>query len=137
MLKRIKFFGFGFLLSILILSFTGGNRLSDTFLAYINYFNMNKRVIYHLDKKEMLIFSEKSKCQMDLNKIEKKDISMILKNSKINFSKSKRSNDTCQFFVVEGLFLEDKIVMNFTFCADENTSTLNNIILNNNLVNCE
>ena len=94
MLKRIKFFGFGFLLSILILSFTGGNRLSDTFLAYINYFNINKRVIYHLDKKEMLIFSEKSKCQMDQNKIEKKDISLILKNSKINFSKSERSNDS-------------------------------------------
>ena len=44
MLRRLMFFGVGALISILILSI-GDNRVKDTFVAYINYFNPEKRVI--------------------------------------------------------------------------------------------
>ena len=41
-------FGFGALISIFFLSLGPENRLKKTFYAYIDYFNVNKRVIYHL-----------------------------------------------------------------------------------------
>ena len=44
MLRRLIFFGVGALISIIVLSI-GDNRVKDTFVAYINYFNPEKRVI--------------------------------------------------------------------------------------------
>ena len=44
MLRRLMFFGVGALISIIVLSI-GDNRVKDTFVAYINYFNPEKRVI--------------------------------------------------------------------------------------------
>ena len=42
------FFGFGALISVFFLSMGPENRLKDTFYAYIDYFDMDKRVITHL-----------------------------------------------------------------------------------------
>ena len=39
MLRRLMFFGVGALISIIVLSI-GDNRVKDTFVAYINYFNL-------------------------------------------------------------------------------------------------
>ena len=48
MLRRLIFFGFGVFISIMFLSMGPENRLKNTFYAYIDYFNINKRVINHL-----------------------------------------------------------------------------------------
>ena len=48
MIRRLVLFGFGALISIFFLSLGPENRLKETFYAYIDYFNINKRVIYHL-----------------------------------------------------------------------------------------
>jgi len=48
MKRRLLFFGFGALISIFFLSMGPENRLKDTFYAYMDYFDMDKRVITHL-----------------------------------------------------------------------------------------
>lgn len=45
MLRRLKFFGLGALISIIFLSLGPENRLKHTFYSYIDYFNPEKRVI--------------------------------------------------------------------------------------------
>ena len=65
MFRRLLYFGFGFLLSILLLSLGPNNRLKETFVAYVNYFDMDKRVMYHLDKGEDTIFSKLAECQIE------------------------------------------------------------------------
>jgi len=45
MLRRLKFFLIGSLISIIFLSTGPENRLKDTFYAYVDYFNPEKRVI--------------------------------------------------------------------------------------------
>ncbi len=45
MLRRLKFFLIGSLISIVFLSMGPENRLKDTFYAYVDYFNPEKRVI--------------------------------------------------------------------------------------------
>ena len=43
MLRRLIFFGFGVFISIMFLSMGPENRLKNTFYAYIDYFNINKK----------------------------------------------------------------------------------------------
>ncbi|MDC0909473.1 hypothetical protein OAQ21_05065, partial [Flavobacteriales bacterium] len=63
MLRRLSFFGFGVLISIFFLSMGPENRLKNTFYAYIDYFNMDKRVISHLVNDKTL-FTDESECQL-------------------------------------------------------------------------
>jgi hypothetical protein len=74
MRRRLLFFGFGALISIFFLSMGPENRLKDTFFAYVDYFNMHKRVISHLypnttdDEGNVLLiapeFSTQAECQL-------------------------------------------------------------------------
>ena len=48
MKKRILLFSFGAFVSIIFLSMGPENRLKTTFYAYLDYFDMDKRVITHL-----------------------------------------------------------------------------------------
>ena len=63
MIRRLVLFGFGALISIFFLSLGPENRLKETFYAYIDYFNINKRVIYHLYS-DSTNFTSKSECQL-------------------------------------------------------------------------
>ena len=45
MLRRLKFFGFGALISIIFLSLGPENRMKNTFYSYLDYFNPEKRVL--------------------------------------------------------------------------------------------
>ena len=47
MFRRLKFFAAGAFISILLLSMGPENRLQDTFYAYVDYFNPEKRVVSH------------------------------------------------------------------------------------------
>ena len=117
MFRRLLYFGFGFLLSILLLSIGPNNRLKDTFLAYIHYFDMDKRVIYHLDKGEDTIFSELAECQIECYNIDKKNFLSILDSGEINFDKSRRNTKPCQFYVVENQNSGYFISVEFKYCS--------------------
>ena len=55
MFRRLKFFTGGALISILILSMGPENRLKDTFYAYVDYFNPEKRVISQLSISDSIL----------------------------------------------------------------------------------
>ena len=55
MLRRLKFFAAGALISILVLSMGPENRLKDTFYAYMDYFNPEKRVISQLSISDSIV----------------------------------------------------------------------------------
>lgn len=70
MLRRFKFFAAGALISILVLSMGPENRLKQTFYAYVDYFNPEKRVVSQLSISDsIIIFPEIY--QEDLDKIYK------------------------------------------------------------------
>ena len=56
MLRRFLFFGFGVIISIFFLSMGPTNRLKETFYAYLDYFDMDKRVITHLVNDSTIFF---------------------------------------------------------------------------------
>ena len=55
MLRRLRFFAAGALISILVLSMGPDNRLKETFYAYVDYFNPEKRVISQLSISDSII----------------------------------------------------------------------------------
>ena len=55
MLRRLKFFASGALISILVLSMGPENRLKDTFYSYVDYFNPEKRVISQLSISDSIV----------------------------------------------------------------------------------
>ena len=59
MIRRLTFFGVGAIISILFLSLGPQNRLKNTFFAYIDYFNPDKRVITQLLSADSTIYFEK------------------------------------------------------------------------------
>lgn len=113
--RRIALFFFGVLLSIFILSIGPNNRLKENFLANLDYFNMNKRVIFHLNSGK-INFSEQAECQLSLYKLHKEQVLDVLKGGRVNFQKSDKKANPCQVFVVEKQVSTNFLSVSFEFC---------------------
>ena len=124
MIKRIVLFGFGALISMFFLSLGPENRLKNTFYAYLDYFNLDKRVIYHLSKEDPF-FSTKSECQIVYYNLDKSKILSVLDGGEVNFSKSNKKQDLCPIYVVENdVDNSDKELCQFAWnLLNPNTST--------------
>ena len=96
MLRRLKFFGAGALISILFLSMGPENRMKDTFYAYIDYFNPEKRVVEQLLISDSIIY----------NGVSLFEIENILEGAWVNHVLTNKSSYP-QFFVIENI-IEDK-----------------------------
>ena len=133
MIKRIVLFGFGALISIFFLSLGPENRLKNTFYAYIDYFNINKRVIYHL-KKDLPFFSTTAECQLVYFDIDKSNVLSVLDGGEVNFSKSNKEQEPCQLYLIENQIEEDFFEVMFEYCSKTKKVTVMNISLNNSEV---
>tara|TARA_B100000768_G_scaffold67691_1_gene65054 strand:+ start:31 stop:480 length:450 start_codon:yes stop_codon:yes gene_type:complete len=126
MRRRLLFFGFGALISIFFLSMGPENRLKNTFYDYLDYFDMNKRVISHLypnttDEEGNLLliepkFSTKSECQLIYYNLKKEELLSVLKDGKVNFELSDEDGEPCQYFVVENLVKGNALSVVFELC---------------------
>ena len=96
MLRRLKFFGAGALISILFLSMGPENRMKDTFYAYIDYFNPEKRVVDQLLISDSIIYNDVSSVEIE----------NILEGAWVNHDLTNKSSYP-QFFVIENI-IEDK-----------------------------
>ncbi|MEJ6749007.1 MAG: hypothetical protein QNK60_03675 [Flavobacteriales bacterium] len=96
MLRRLKFFGAGALISILFLSMGPENRMKDTFYAYIDYFNPEKRVVEQLLISDSIIY----------NGVSLVEIENILEGAWVNHDLTNKSSYP-QFFVIENI-IDDK-----------------------------
>jgi hypothetical protein len=126
MRRRLLFFGFGALISIFFLSIGPENRLKKTFYAYLDYFDMNKRVISHLyptttddDGNVILIdpeFSTKAECQLVYYNLTKEDLLSVLEDGEVNFELSNEDGEPCQYFVIENLVNGNALSVTFELC---------------------
>ena len=121
MIKRIRLFGFGFIAGIIILSIGPENRLKKTFLNYIDYFNMSKRVHYHILKSEIVLEDNLE------NKYEIDELIEAIKISKINFKKSNTDLKECKYYILETkLNLQDSEI-EIKYCEKDKKSFVSKI----------
>jgi len=126
MRRRLLFFGFGALISIFFLSMGPENRLKKTFYAYIDYFDMNQRVISHLypnttdDEGNLLLidpeFSTQAECQLVYYNLTKKDLLSVLEDGEVNFELSDEDGEPCQYFVIENSIKGNSLSVTFELC---------------------
>jgi len=136
MLRRIILFGFGALISIFFLSLGPENRLKKTFYAYVDYFNVDKRVIYHLNSDETF-FSTKSECQLVYYNLSKIELLSVLDGGEINFSKSDKDRKPCQLYFVENIINNNSAEVLFEYCSVDNKVTVKSFIINQEEGVCE
>ena len=118
--RRFLFFGIGALISIIFLSLGPENRLKITFYDYIDYFSLDKRVIYHLEN-DSTTFSTKAECQLVYYSLSKEELLEVLEDGEVNFEKSQTEKKPCQYYVVENTINEMELSVTFEFCDKENT----------------
>ena len=126
MRRRLLFFGFGVLISIFFLSMGPENRLKKTFYAYLDYFDMDKRVISHLypnttdDEGNLLLidpeFSTLAECQLVYYNLSKEDLLSVLENGEVNFELSDEDGEPCQYFVIENSVKGNALSVTFELC---------------------
>ena len=137
MLRRLIFFGFGVFISIMFLSMGPENRLKNTFYAYIDYFNINKRVINHLIS-DSTIISDKVNCKMLEYNLSKDDMLLVLNNGKVNFDKSQTIKSPCQIFYIENQENLENYEVIFEFCDIKDRVTVIDLnLLNEESILCE
>ena len=132
MKRRLLFFGFGALISIFFLSMGPENRLKDTFYAYMDYFDMDKRVITHLypnttDTAGNVIaiatdFTTQAECQLVYYNITKEDILTVLEDGEVNFDLSEEDGDPCQYYVIENSVKGFNLAVTFELCYYDDKS---------------
>ena len=126
MRRRLLFFGFGALISVFFLSMGPDNRLKDTFFAYVDYFNMDKRVISHLypnttdDEGNVILidpdFTAKAECQLVYYNLTKKDLLSVLEDGEVNFELSDEDGEPCQYYVIENSVKGIALSVTFELC---------------------
>ena len=136
MRRRLLLFGIGAFISLFFLSWGPENRLKDTFYAYIDYFDMSKRVITHLVN-EATTFSNKAECQLIYYKITKAELLSVLNKGEVNFDLSDEDGDPCQYFVIENVVNGKDFVVEFELCYYNNKSVkVMDFSVNNQQDNC-
>ena len=126
MRRRILFFGFGAIISISFLSMGPENRLKKTFYAYLDYFDMDQRVISHLypnttdDEGNVLLidpeFSTQAECQLVYYNLTKEDLLSVLEDGEVNFELSDEDGEPCQYFVIENSVNGNALSVTFELC---------------------
>ena len=99
--RRFFLFSFGAVLGCLLVYSTlikGSNR---------TYWLPQNR-IKELILKSKLIYSEHANCIMSCRKINKEDVSQILKNGEVNFDESNIHNTACPSYAIEGKLTGNK-----------------------------
>jgi hypothetical protein len=119
--RRLLLFGFGALISFFFLSLGPQNRLKDTFYAYVDYFDIDKRVISHLIN-DSTTFTSKSECQLVYYNMTKEDLLSVLDEGEVNFDLSDEDGEPCQYFVIENTVDGNQLSVEFELCYYNNKS---------------
>ncbi len=132
MKRRLLFFGSGVLISMFFLSMGPENRLKNTFYAYMDYFDMDKRVITHLypnttDTAGNIIaiatdFTTQAECQLVYYNITKEDVLTVLEDGKVNFDLSEEGGEPCQYYVIENSVKGFNLAVTFELCYYDDKS---------------
>lgn len=105
MFRRLKFFAAGAMISILLLSMGPENRLQDTFYAYVDYFNPEKRVVSQLSIADSIIV---------IPEISEKDLNTIFNGAWVNNDLSDKDSYP-QKFVLDNLVSGENVRLTVQF----------------------
>lgn len=133
--RRLLFFAFGAFISIILLSMGPENRMKKTFYAYIDYFNIDKRVIWHLEN-NITTFSTKAECQLVYYSLSEKELLSVLNGGEVNFEKSNTEKTPCQLYVVQNSLNKMDLLVNFKFCDNESTVEVMGFTVNSEMEVC-
>jgi len=136
MIRRFILFSFGIFLGVFFLSFGPNNRLKENLKDYINYFNMNSRVLYHLNKGENVELSEKAICQLSSYSLERNDLLIDISDATVNFSLSNTYSSSCKTYIVEKVINNKLMQMKFLLCDRDTKVVLESLEFKNEKPNC-
>ncbi|MAO71235.1 MAG: hypothetical protein CMD02_01845 [Flavobacteriales bacterium] len=118
MFRRLKFFSAGALISILLLTIGPENRLQNTFNAYLDYFNPEKRVVSQLSISDSIVLP---------TEISEEDFNNILKGAWVN-NKLSDKDSYPQKFVLDNLVAGENVRLTVQlFDKEEKKDSLANL----------
>lgn len=112
MIRRLSIFLFGVLLGLMVVRFAFPGRFSE----YANYFSLDYRVLYHLNK-EVVFISPLAQCKLECLNVDQEEVLDILNDGSVNFSKSQTKTEPCKSYTIE----KDNLNVIFELCEEKVT----------------
>ena len=119
MIKRLGFYGFGFLIGLMLLFFFLNGKKAGC------DYGPDARTLKNIKIKERL-FSTQSLQDLKNNNLDTAAVSSLLKSGDVNFGESNTRLDSCKVYVIQGVVKKVKLKMNVQNC--EKTATITSII---------
>ena len=119
MIKRLGFYGFGFLIGLMLLFFFLNGKKAGC------DYGPDARTLKNIIIKERL-FSTQSLQELKNNNLDTAAVSFLLKSGDVNFGESNTRLDSCKVYVIQGFVKKIKLKMKVQNC--EKTATITSII---------
>ena len=119
MIKRLGFYGFGFLIGLMLLFFFLNGKKAGC------DYGPDARTLKNIKIKERL-FSTQSLQDLKNNNLDTAAVSSLLKSGDVNFGESNTRLDSCKVYVIQGVVKKVKLKMKVQNC--EKTATVTSII---------
>lgn len=110
MIRRFGIFLVGILLGVAFVRFAFPGRMAEM----TQYFSLDYRVIYHLDK-DTIYLSPQAQCHLDCLALEQSEVLQVLEGGSVNFSKSDKDAQPCKLYVVE----KEALSVAFELCEEQ------------------
>ncbi len=127
---RVKFYGFGFVLGILVLSMLLNKKCSNSF----GFLNPKKMKMEELQK-QIFKIRPLAKCQLVQLKMSDQDLKTVFEKSKINYDRSDMTAKPHGIYVVEGSLADGK-KMTCRVIDNDDTSEITDLSVEGIIFNC-
>ena len=119
MIKRLGFYGFGFLIGLMLLFFFLNGKKAGC------DYGPDARTLKNIKIKERL-FSSQSLQDLKNNNLDTAAVSSLLKSGDVNFGERNTRLDSCKVYVIQGVVKKVKLKMKVQNC--DKTATITSII---------
>mgnify|MGYP006872153820 CR=1 FL=1 len=116
MIKRLGFYGFGFLIGLMLLFFFLNGKKAGC------DYGPDARTLKNIKIKERL-FSTQSLQDLKNNNLDTAAVSSLLKSGDVNFGESNTRLDSCKVYVIQGVVKKVKLKMKVQNCKKTATVT--------------
>jgi len=116
MIKRLGFYGFGFLIGLMLLFFFLNGKKAGC------DYGPDARTLKNIKIKERL-FSTQSLQDLKNNNLDTAAVSSLLKSGDVNFGESNTRLDSCKVYIIQGVVKKVKLKMKVQNCKKTATVT--------------
>ena len=118
--KRFGFYGFGFVIGLLLLFFFLNGKKAGC------DYGPDARTLKNIKIKQR-VFSKQSLQDLKQNNLDTSAVSSLLRFGDVNFGESNTKLDSCKIYVIEGYVKNTNLKMNVQNC--DKTATITSIVL--------